>query len=130
MAESFPQRVLVIQDTRRQTNEAIFIATYLAERWGIELGVLPLSNDRNTETIVDEARRYLALHEVTASFMEPIRPDSRAVELIVQSGIAGDFDLLLLTGPDRDRKTSKNNNPTELIWGVLEHWPHSTLIAT
>ena len=130
VAAPFPRRVLVVHDTRRQMNEAIFIAAYLAERWGIELGVLPLSNDRNTETIVDEARRYLALHEVTASFMEPIRPDSRAVELIVQSGIAGDFDLLLLTGPDRDRKTSKNNNPTELIWGVLEHWPHSTLIAT
>ena len=129
VAESFPQRVLVVHDTRRQSNEAIFIAAYLAERWGVALSVLPLGNSDGVEAAVEETRRYLAVHEVTAAFMEPIRPDSRAAEHVVQSGIAGDFDLLLLTGPDRDRKGNKHNNPTDIVWKVLEHWPNSTLIA-
>jgi len=129
VAESFPQRVLVVQDTRRQTNEAIFIATYLAEQWGVALSVLPLGNSDDAEAAVEETRRYLAVHEVTAAFMEPIRPDSRAAEHVVQSGIAGDFDLLLLTGPDRDRKGNKHNNSTDMVWKVLEYWPNSTLIA-
>ena len=29
-------RVVVVHDTRRRLDEAIFIATYLAERWGAE----------------------------------------------------------------------------------------------
>jgi len=129
VAESFPQRALVVHDTRRQSNEAIFIAAYLAERWGVALSVLPLGNSDDAEAAVEETKRYLAVHEVTAAFMEPIRPDSRAAEHVVQSGIAGDFDLLLLTGPDRGRKGNKHNNPTDMVWKVLEHWPNSTLIA-
>lgn len=130
VGESFPQRVLVIHDTRRHTNEAIFIAAYLAERWGVALSVLPLGNSDDAEAAVEETRRYLAVHEVTATFMEPMRPDSRAAEHVVQSGIAGDFDLLLLTGPDRDRKENKHNNSTDTVWKVLEQWPYSALIAT
>jgi len=129
VAEWFPQRALVVHDTRRQSNEAIFIAAYLAERWGVALSVLPLGNSDDAEAAVEETKRYLAVHEVTAAFMEPIRPDSRAAEHVVQSGIAGDFDLLLLTGPERGRKGNKHNNPTDMVWKVLEHWPNSTLIA-
>lgn len=129
-AEPFPERVLVVQDTRRRLNEAMFIAAYLAERWGVELTVLPLSNGRDTEVVVEGTKQYLALHEVTATFMEPIRPDSRAAGIIVQSGLDGEFDLLLLTGPDRGRKANRTNNTTEMIWEVLQHWPNSTLIAT
>ncbi len=129
VADPFPRRVLVVHDTRRPMNEAMFIAAYLAERWGCELGVLPLDGG-DTQAAIEETIRYLDLHEVTATFMEPIRPGGRAVEQIIQSGIAGDFDLLLVAGPNRDRKTNKNNNSTEPVWGVLEHWPRSTLIAT
>ncbi len=129
-AEPFPRKVLVVQDTRRRLNEAMFIAAYLAERWGVELSVLPLSNGRDTEAVVEGTIQYLALHEVTATYMEPVRPDSRAAESILQAGFDGAFDLLLLTGPDRGRKANRNNHTTEMIWEVLQRWPHSTLIAT
>ena len=130
VGDVFPKKVLVVHDTRRRLNEAMFIAAYLAERWGVDLCVLPLSNGRDTEAVVEGTKQYLALHEVTATYIEPVRPDSRAAGSIVKSGIDGEFDLLLLTGPDRGRKSSRNHNSTEMIWEVLEHWPYSTLIAT
>ncbi|MBP6786108.1 MAG: hypothetical protein KA170_00865 [Candidatus Promineofilum sp.] len=126
----FPGRVLVVHDTRRRLDEAVFIAAYLAERWGAELAMLPLSNGRNTFEIVAGISEYLALHEVSATFLEPVRPDQRAVEPVIQAAEAGAFDLLLLTGPDRGRKTSRQNYMKDVVWALLQRWPHSTLIAT
>lgn len=128
--EPFPGRVLVVHDTRRQLDEAVFIAAYLAERWGAELAVLPLSNGRNTTEAVGGISQYLALHEVSATFLEPVRPDQRAVESIISTAEAGAFDLLLLTGPDRGRKTSRQHYTKDVVWALLQRWPHSTLIAT
>ena len=128
--QPFPGRVLVVHDTRRRLDEAIFIATYLAERWGAELTVLPLSNGRNTAEVVASISQYLALHEVTATFLEPVRPDQRAVESVIQAAEAGAFDLLLLTGPDRGRKTNRHNYMKDVVWDLLQRWQHSTLIAT
>ena len=120
IAAEFPRRVLVVHDTRRRLDEAIFIAAYLAERWNVELSVLPLSNGRNTAEIVTRISDYLALHEVTATFLEPVRPNDRAVENVIQLGQAGDFDLLVLTGPERGRKTNKSNQLTDMIWAILQ----------
>ncbi len=128
--QPFPGRVLVVHDTRRRLDEAVFIAAYLAERWGAELTVLPLSNGRNTAEVVAGISQYLALHEVTATFLEPVHPDQRAVEPVIQVAEAGAFDLLLLTGPDRGRKTNRHNYMKDVVWDLLQRWQHSTLIAT
>lgn len=126
----FPGRVLVVHDTRRQLDEAVFIAAYLAERWGAELALLPLSNGRNTTELVTRISEYLALHEVTATFLEPVRPDRRAVDPVIQAAEAGAFDLLLLTGPDRGRKTNRQHYLGDVVWPLLQRWKHSTLMAT
>ena len=127
---AIPQRVLVVHDTRRRLDEAIFIAAYLAERWKVELTVLPLSNGRNTDEIVNNISDYLALHEVTATFLEPVRPSPGAVEHIIAAGEAGDIDLLVLTGPEEGRKSNRNNSMTDIIRATLQQWSRSTLIAT
>jgi hypothetical protein len=59
-----------------------------------------------------------------------VRPDQRAVEPVIQAAEAGAFDLLLLTGPDRGRKTNRHNYMKDVVWDLLQRWPHSTLIAT
>lgn len=122
--------MLVVHDTRRQLDEAVFIAAYLAERWGAELALLPLSNGRNTAELVTRISEYLALHEVTATFLEPVRPDRRAVDPVIQAAEAGAFDLLLLTGPDRGRKTNRQHYLGDVVWPLLQRWKHSTLMAT
>ncbi len=130
IAAEFPRRVLVVHDTRRRLDEAIFIAAYLAERWNVELSVLPLSNGRNTAEIVTRISDYLALHEVTATFLEPVRPNDRAVENVIELGQAGEYDLLVLTGPERGHNTNRSNQLTDMIWAILQQWSQSALIAT
>lgn len=125
-----PQRVLVVHDTRRHLDEAIFIAAYLAERWMVELSVLPLSNGRNTGEIVANIGDYLALHEVTATFLEPVRPNAAAGDHIISAGLEGEFDLLLMTGPEIGRTGNRTGSMTDVIFTTLENWSRSTLIAT
>lgn len=127
---TMPQRVLVIHDTRRHLDEAIFIAAYLAERWKVDLSVLPLSNGRNTDESVADIGVYLGLHEVTATFLDPVRPNAAAGDHIIAAGLEGEFDLLLMTGPESGRNANRNGSMTDVIWTTLEKWSQSTLIAT
>lgn len=134
-AAETPRRALLVHDTRRPLDEAIFIAAYLAERWGVALAVLPLGNGRNTEEVVANIGDYLALHEVSADFLDSIRPDARAVDRVVAAGLSGDYDLLILTGPKRggsgrSSTSNHNNHLTDMIGAIAQRWPHSALIAT
>ena len=125
-----PRRALLVHDTRRPLDEAIFIAAYLAERWGVALTVLPLSNGRNTHEIAAHISDYLALHEVAAAFLDPIRPDARAVDRIIATGLGGGYDLLIMTGPARGQRTNYNQQLTAMNGAILQRWPHAALIAT
>lgn len=128
--KTFPERVLLVHDTRRKFDESIFIAAYLAERWRVELAVLPLSNGRNTNEHVGHIRNYLALHEVTAEILDPIRPNARAAAHIGSLSETGEYDLLVITGPDREQRGNRSNQQTELLWSILQQWPYPALIAT
>lgn len=127
-----PRRVLLVHDTRRALDEAVFIGAYLAERWRADITILPLSNGRDTQERTHGIAQYLALHEVTATFLDPARPD-RAAEAVAyalaHNTAAGEFDLLLITGPDRGRKSKHTQQQTEQLWSVMERWPHPVLIA-
>jgi hypothetical protein len=125
----FANRALLIHDTRRRFDEALFIAAYLAEQWQVKLAVLPISNGRNTEEIVARISDYLALHEISPLFLEAIRPTDRVVEHIVDVALAGDYDLMVLSGPGRDSKVSQHDQLTDKICAILQRWPHSVLIA-
>ena len=128
--DPIPSSVLLVHDTRRTLDEAIFIAAYLAERWQVDLTILPLNNGRNTDDLVSHIRDYLALHEVTAIFLDPIRPNHLAIETIETLGKTGDFDLLVITGPDRAQKSNRMNQQSELLWSILQRWTRPALIAT
>lgn len=123
------RRVLLVHDTRRRFEEALFIAAYLAEQWPIELTVLPLSNGRNTSDVVDRIEDYLAMHEVAATFLEPVRPTAQLIDYIQEAAQAGECDLIVLSGPERGHRHSHNNQLTEMIWELLQRWPHAILVA-
>ncbi len=122
------RRVLLVHDTRRQFEEALFIATYLAEQGRVDLTVLPLSNGRNTSDVVDRITDYLAMHEVAANFLEPVRPTAQLIDNILEAAQAGECDLIVLSGPERGRR-NRNNQLTEMIWDLLQRWPHAILVA-
>lgn len=127
--QGLPGRVLLVHDTVRTLDEAIFIAAYLAEQWNVKLTVLPLG-DRNADRIAENIDQYLALHEVVATFLDPISPDDLAVETIDNLNKSGEFDLMIITGPDRGQKSNRANQQTELLWSILSRWTRPALIAT
>lgn len=121
-------RALLVHDTRRTFDEALFIGAYLAERWGIKLTVLPIANGRNTEAIVDRVGDYLRLHEVEPVWLPPVRP-AALVAAIREAARDGDTDLLLLPAPT-DGSNGRRANLTDIIMAVLQSWSNSVLIAS
>jgi nucleotide-binding universal stress UspA family protein len=121
--------VLLVHDTRRRFDEALFIAAYLAERWKPDLAVLPISNGRNTEEILTRIRDYLELHEINASFLEPVRPTNHLVEAMVDAAQTTACDLILLSGSGRGGD-SRRSLSSEMVQGLLERWQKSVLLAT
>lgn len=89
-------RALVAFDGSLKSKEAVFIASYLAERWQTSLTLLTLSDDPNTP-IQDYARDYLNLHKIEAeyvvmggsqeTFMEIIK--DRDINLVLMGGYSG-----------------------------------------
>lgn len=124
------RRILLVHDTRRQLDEAIFIAAYMAERWRAELAVLPLGDGRNTAGVMASVDRYLALHEVYPTCLEPRRLNGATTASIIAAARDGDADLIIVTGPERGRKNNKQHQVTDDICALLRDWPRSLLIAT
>lgn len=68
-------RALLAYDGSPKAHEALFVATYLAGRWQISLTVITVSNNGHVgESTLEEARRYLEKHGVTAEYREEKGP--------------------------------------------------------
>jgi nucleotide-binding universal stress UspA family protein len=63
-------RALLAYDGTERAKEALFVATYLAETWKIELIVFTAPDGSKLKTDAqDHVRRYLELHEVQAEYL-------------------------------------------------------------
>ncbi len=66
----WPERILLAYDGSPKSEEALFVATYLAEARQTPLVVVTvLQAGQVTQASVDHARDYLGLHEVAAQFV-------------------------------------------------------------
>jgi nucleotide-binding universal stress UspA family protein len=66
----FPERPLLAYDGSPKAEEALFLATYLAEARKTPLAVVTVMQaGQVTQGAVDHAREYLAMHEVEARFI-------------------------------------------------------------
>ncbi len=103
-------RVLLAYDDRPKAREALFVAAYLAEQWGVELVVLAaLEPGQNGKETLSHARKYLALHEVEATYVV----ESGAVaEVILRTAAAHDTDLIVLGGSGPERMGYKGTDQT------------------
>jgi nucleotide-binding universal stress UspA family protein len=64
------QRALLAYDGSPRSKEALFVATYLAEKWKVELIVFTASEGgRIKPDIQDYVHRYLDIHEVQAEYI-------------------------------------------------------------
>jgi nucleotide-binding universal stress UspA family protein len=59
---------LLAFDGSTKSKEALFVATYLAEKWLTKLTVLTIA-DEATQSVQNYARSYLELHEIEAEFI-------------------------------------------------------------
>jgi nucleotide-binding universal stress UspA family protein len=86
---------LVAFDGSLKSREALFLATYLAERWGTALTVLTIEEPpKVTVAAQDYARTYLELHEMGAKFVVKSGSPDAFLEAIQES----ESDLVVMGG--------------------------------
>jgi nucleotide-binding universal stress UspA family protein len=88
-------KALLAFDGGLRSKEALFVAAYLAERWGIALTVLTLSEGGKLPASVQGyARDYLELHEVQADYIITDGPPELFLKVIRELSI----NLVLIGG--------------------------------
>jgi nucleotide-binding universal stress UspA family protein/uncharacterized ParB-like nuclease family protein len=89
---------LLAFDGSSRAKEALFVAAYLTERWGIKLTVFTaLDQAKVPSSVQNEARAYLELHEIQAEYLlekngtEAIRQviQERQIDQIIMGGYSG-----------------------------------------
>lgn len=92
-------RALLAYDGSPKADEALFVATYLAGRWGISLSVVTVFENGSIapETLM-RARLYLEEHNVQA---ETIGHSGRAAEAIINIANEKNIDLIIIGGYGR-----------------------------
>ncbi len=85
------ERVLLVYEGQQKSQEALFVAAYLAEQWAANLTVL------SSKTAVEFAARYLEMHEVKAEFVT----GSATAVSIQQTATEHNNDLILLSYTSR-----------------------------
>jgi len=89
-------RAMLAFDGSPKAREALFVATYVAERWQTALTVVSaIDGARVTPAVLADVQRYLDLHEVTADLLSVSGPIAEA--LLTAAGERG-INLLMLGG--------------------------------
>ncbi len=121
---SLLKRLLLAYDDSPKAKEALFVATYLAQSWPMEVVVLTVIERENDHHVLITAQEYLKLHNITATFVE----SQLAVgEAILQTAQAQACDVIAMGGYGR-------NPMLEVVLGsavdqVLRESPYPTLIC-
>ena len=85
--------VLLAFDGSPKSREALFVATYLAEKWKASLTVLTVAQ-KAASSVQDYVRSYLDLHEVQAEFLVEIGSHEMVMKIIKERQI----NLVLMGG--------------------------------
>lgn len=119
------QRVLLAYHGQRNSEEALFIAAYLSERWRVELVMLPVSNGQRLGDDIAHAREYLDMHEIETIILNQA---AAAIDPILEAAKANECDLLILSmsifGGVRQKP-----DPRDPIFNLLEHWSGPILLT-
>jgi nucleotide-binding universal stress UspA family protein len=91
-------RALLAYDGSDKAQEALFVAAYIAQRWGVQLAVVAVLKDSSHEGALAEAQTYLEDQGVTAVYHQRPRPDSGTSQAILEVAAEENSNLLLLGG--------------------------------
>ncbi len=91
-------RALLAYDGSDKAQEALFVAAYIAQRWGVQLAVVTVLKDELHQQALAEAQAYLADQGVTAVYHERPRPESGTSQAILEVAAEENSNLLLLGG--------------------------------
>ncbi len=72
-------KALLAYDGSPKADEALFVATYVAARWGMHLTVVTVETEYTSPEALERARSYLELHGVTAEYVLRQKPIAQAV---------------------------------------------------
>lgn len=86
-------RALLAYDGSPKSDEALFVATYLAGRWNMPLVVVTVETDRIRPEVQRRAHEYLATHEVRATYEQKSGP---VAEAILQATEQYESDLIIM----------------------------------
>jgi nucleotide-binding universal stress UspA family protein len=89
------QRALLAYDGSPKSREALFVATYLADLWKIELVVVTVVEPGQPDETPAYAREYLDFHELQAEFVSESGP---AAQTILKSAAEHNCDLMIMGG--------------------------------
>jgi nucleotide-binding universal stress UspA family protein len=123
-ASSGVNRVLLAYDGSPKADEALFVSTYLAGRWNVDLTVVTvLVGEQTTARTIKRARRYLERHGIEAEYVTGRGPVGEA---ILQAAEERDSELIVMGG--------YSNPVLEIVFGstvdeVLQHGRYSVLIC-
>ena len=95
-ANSQMDRMLLAYDGSPKANEALFIATYRAARYGFSLVVVVVVNGRVTAETADYARQYLADHGVEAEFV--VKHGDDVGDVVLAAAATHQSNLLIMGG--------------------------------
>lgn len=89
-------RALLAYDGNAKSEEALFMAAYVAERWRMPLTVvMAYEKQAAYEQMAEHVRRYLELHELTADW---VAEKEDAATLILQTAVSHACDLIIMGG--------------------------------
>ena len=91
-------RALLAYDGEAKSQEALFVAAYIAQRWGVQLAVVTVLKEATHEGKLAEAQAYLENQGITAVYHERPRPDSGTSQAILEVAAEENSNILLIGG--------------------------------
>jgi nucleotide-binding universal stress UspA family protein len=94
------RHALLAYDGTPKAHEALFVATYVAARWGISLTVLTVQEDEHVGPgTIEDARYYLEVHDIRAAYVELSKDaDGSVPGSILGTAEERGCDLILMGG--------------------------------
>jgi len=118
-------RALLAYDGSPKADEALFVATYLAVRWGMSLAIVTVRTDYTAPVALERARLYLAGHHI--SNIEYILREQPITEAILDTAESLDSNLLIMGGfgfrPERQMRLGST------VDGALQRFRQPILIC-
>ncbi len=99
-AASPMQHALLAYDGSPKAEEALFVATYLASRWQIQLTVATISSSANgkldaSRRIQARAKTYLELAGVSANYLLSVGPPAQS---LLETAVSQNVDFMIMGG--------------------------------